>query len=388
MRVGLLWHSLSSGNLGVGALTTANISLISEAAKNMGLTIDFKVIGNVGEKRYEQLDFTVPVETVEFSMASFLCRPRSVWKAIKDCDVIFDIGEGDSFSDIYGIKRFTKLLIGQFIGHTHGVPYVMAPQTIGPFENIINKKLAFANLSKCKKIFSRDLLSQKHLVDNGLADKSNEIIDVAFALPFDVVPNRDLSPVRVGLNVSGLLYNGGYSGKNQFNLRFDYAEFIHELIESLISRNEIEIHLIPHVFSEKIPEEDDYKVSVDLAKKYASLKVPARFTSPIDAKNYIASMDFFSGARMHATIAAFSSGVPVVPIAYSRKFNGLYSSLKYPFVVDGLINTHKDALNAVLEGFDNRECLKTNVKKGNHIARERLALYRKCIEVILVEVNG
>ena len=36
-------------------------------------------------------------------------------------------------------------------------------------------------------------------------------------------------------------------------------------------------------------------------------------------------MNFFVGARMHACIAAFSSGVPTVPMAYSRKFTGLFT---------------------------------------------------------------
>ena len=40
------------------------------------------------------------------------------------------------------------------------------------------------------------------------------------------------------------------------------------------------------------------------------------------------------GARMHACIAAFSSGVPVVPMAYSRKFEGLFGSLGYDRTVD------------------------------------------------------
>lgn len=38
---------------------------------------------------------------------------------------------------------------------------------------------------------------------------------------------------------------------------------------------------------------------------------------------------------MHACIAAISSGVPVYPLAYSRKFNGLFiKTLQYPYVGD------------------------------------------------------
>ena len=56
---------------------------------------------------------------------------------------------------------------------------------------------------------------------------------------------------------------------------------------------------------------------------------------PIEIKSYIAGMDFFMGSRMHSTIAAFSSEVPVVPMAYSRKFNGLFiDTLQYPYIID------------------------------------------------------
>ena len=56
--------------------------------------------------------------------------------------------------------------------------------------------------------------------------------------------------------------------------------------------------------------------------------------SPIDAKNYISAMDVVIAARMHATIAGVSSGVATIPVAYSRKFRGLYDSIGYDYVLD------------------------------------------------------
>ena len=45
----------------------------------------------------------------------------------------------------------------------------------------------------------------------------------------------------------------------------------------------------------------------------------------MEAKSHISGMDFFIGSRMHACIAAYSSGVPVFPLGYSRKFTGLFA---------------------------------------------------------------
>jgi polysaccharide pyruvyl transferase WcaK-like protein len=56
------------------------------------------------------------------------------------------------------------------------------------------------------------------------------------------------------------------------------------------------------------------------------------FYTPTEAKSYVSGLDMLIGARMHCCIAAYSSGVPVYPLAYSRKFRGLFrDELRYPY---------------------------------------------------------
>ena len=57
------------------------------------------------------------------------------------------------------------------------------------------------------------------------------------------------------------------------------------------------------------------------------------FENPIQAKSYISNMDCFIGSRMHSTIASISSGVPTLPVSYSRKFEGLFETLEYPYII-------------------------------------------------------
>ena len=45
LTVGLLWHSMNSDNLGVGALTMSNIAIIEGVAARLGCTPRFEVIG-------------------------------------------------------------------------------------------------------------------------------------------------------------------------------------------------------------------------------------------------------------------------------------------------------------------------------------------------------
>ena len=83
------------------------------------------------------------------------------------------------------------------------------------------------------------------------------------------------------------------------------------------------------------------------------------FLDPIVAKSYIAGMDFFMGARMHSTIAAFSSEVPVFPMAYSRKFNGLFTdTLQYPYMADMKAQSETEILAGIKQCYEQREKLK------------------------------
>ena len=99
-------------------------------------------------------------------------------------------------------------------------------------------------------------------------------------------------------------------------------------------------------------------------------------------------MDFFVGARMHACIGAFSSGVPVVPLAYSRKFNGLFESLNYRHFGDCKKDSLEQALTKVQTAFDNRHALKAEVVAGNQIAQTKLAKYENYLADVLKDLNG
>ena len=70
---------------------------------------------------------------------------------------------------------------------------------------------------------------------------------------------------------------------------------------------------------------------------------------------------------MHACIAAFSSGVPVVPMAYSRKFEGLFGTLGYGRTVDCTTETGAAILAKVMAAYDDKAALKTEA--GAALAR-------------------
>jgi polysaccharide pyruvyl transferase WcaK-like protein len=85
---------------------------------------------------------------------------------------------------------------------------------------------------------------------------------------------------------------------------------------------------------------------------------------------------------MHACIAAFSSGVPVVPMAYSRKFNGLFGTLGYNEIADCKKDNDDEVLKKIMAGFNNRDELHKKIKLSLTQVNERLSRYETNIAEI------
>lgn len=379
LDIALLFHSAVSDNMGVGALTVAEIAILRAAAAEAGCEIRITII-DWKDPRPPYVDG--PDVTIRQIRGKDIADPRKVFALLRKMDMVVDIGAGDSFADIYGSRRLNRLFALKYLTHLAGKPLVVAPQTVGPFTRKRSQVLARVSLGRSAIVATRDGMSTRAAREIGVTRDILEVSDVALRLPYTApdAPRAD-GPVRVGLNVSGLLMRGGYTGKNMFGLRMDYPS----LMKSLIARFQAhpagcEVHLVPHVLTyERGAVEDDYQASLDLAAELEGLTVAPAFTSPSEAKSYIAGMDFFAGARMHACIAAFSSGVPVVPMAYSRKFAGLFGTLGYDRTVDCTTLDQADLEARVLAGFEARDTLRQEIAVALPRGLEKLDTYQTAL---------
>lgn len=385
--VGVGWQSFSSENLGVAALAESHLALLREAAARTEVALQLLQFcyseTRPSVARARGVELADPMTIVGMLRGSSKCL-----KQIKQCDVVLDIGEGDSFSDIYGYKRLWLLLLFKFLVLRSGVKLVLSPQTIGPFRSGIARRVSASVMRRASRVFARDQLSMIFLVKNELQSLSVETTDVAFALPYVRAASPTDGRTHVGVNVSGLLFNGGYNRKNQFGLVLNYKELVRELLHRLHAREDIVVHLVAHVISDRMPVEDDYRVCQDLSREFPRTILAPKFDGPSEAKSYISGLHFFTGARMHACIAAFSSGVPVVPMAYSRKFNGLFGSLNYPALVDLRADDGTVALRKTFEALDQREELVRHVANGMAIADQKLNRFREYLCDVFRGIRG
>lgn len=368
LAIGLLWHSDSSGNLGVGALTVGHMALIEQAAARADVDTELHLF-RPGERlpSYVRDGFASRHDI----NGRFMVSPGGYWAALKPLDIMLDIGAGDSFADIYPDKRFAYITATKEMCLLRGVPLVLAPQTIGPFSRQPHSALAGHLMKRARAVFARDPMSLDAI--HRLAPGANAMlaIDVAFALPHSAAQRGP--GVRAGVNVSGLLYSGGYGGGNDYGLTVDYRAFTSRLIEGLLARG-ARVELIPHVAS-TIARDDDASACAEVHRLYPETVVVQPFSSPSDAKSHISGLDFLVAGRMHASIAAWSAGVPVVPVSYSRKFEGLYCALGYPWLIPAKGLSTDEAVARTLDAFDRRSELAVSIEQGRPVVEAGLETY-------------
>jgi len=368
MKVGLLGTEFNSGNRGCGALGYASLEILK------------KVCHDISDK-IEVYAFLFDLDTrpcvfdnIELKLISIEPKKLSFWKNAKkifnECDFVWDFTGGDSFSDIYGMKRFCIHSAIKELAIGCKTKFIMAPQTIGPFENKVAFMWARHIMKRAAVCFVRDSMSEKYAKDT--FDVSPILTtDVAFSLPY-LKREKSEGKIRLAFNPSGLLWNGTKEFNAKKHLTVGYTTYIEMLFNKVCADDRYEIYLIPHVFSNDLQSgENDLRACVEIQEKYPSTKIIEDYNTPMEAKSIISTMDIFIGARMHATIAAFSTGVATIPFSYSRKFEGLYQDLQYPYVLSATKMTTEEAVDTTLQWLEKYEELQQCVKKTREIVNQK-----------------
>lgn len=391
ITIGLLTNNLISANYGVNALSISNIVLIERSCKKNNIEHRYVLFGDVAKKEQQiskikkidelqSIDITI-VPELEFrklkSISLFI-------KNIKTCDVVFDTSGGDSYSDIYGNNRMLHQYLPKAIALSRKKKLVFTPQTIGPFKSSIWSKLCGRQMKNSLAVFTRDNKSFNLGKDKFKLDNIYQVTDMAMVLPYESdsynIENTD-KKLRVGVNVSGLLYNGGYTENNQFGLKSNYKELIDGIIKMLMTELKCDVYLVPHVITTGT--ESDNEACEKIKNEYPGVHYNEVFEGPIEAKSFIANLDLLIGSRMHSTIAAISSGVPVLPLSYSRKFEGLFGTIDYKECINLKEDNKESVLNKIRNFINSIDTIHENVKHSNEIIAEKISLYSSELDRIL-----
>ncbi len=381
MKIGLLGFTINDANLGCNALTYSFLSIVQEICKDK---VEICFFGNVADL----LDIKKMYPNIEFSNENIRVKDlRFRWiRLFKSCDCVCDITCGDGFSDIYFPRHVFFTTLMKIMVEVVGTPLYLLPQTYGPFKSRFLEGMARWSICHARRLYARDKRSVDYIKSLCNKDAIN-VTDLAFCLPFSRNTNSMDEKIKVGINVSGLLWNGGFRESNQFGLTVNYRKYINGLIETLQEDSRFTIYLIPHVIERNNDNLDgDVAICKELYQKYRISNLYIART-PIEAKNYICGMDVFLGARMHSTIAAFSSYTPVIPFSYSRKFEGLYENLEYDYIVHGCSDDTDIAIEKTINWIENRGDMKKQIEMSMEKIESYLLVFRKDMEDCLNSLN-
>lgn len=414
VKVAILGTPVTSGNRGVLALGSSLVNLCLEAVREGQIVLmlgcsnnqpaPFRIAGKLT---------SVPVVNWRLSPRSRLCdhlvwivfasllyralpitafrrtlRRLTPWiDALEGADVVGDVHGGDSFSDIYGMRRFLLGFLGAWTVILVKGTIVQFPQTIGPFRSLLARRLARYILKNSRIVIARDEMSQRVAQELiGLNPKVWLSPDVAFSLETVRPEHIELDPPLldpvpsgvIGLNVNGLMANGGYTRENMFNLSLDYRKLLPELVKALLAEHAGELWLVPHTYAHSNNPESDPEacrsVRHALPKELQHrVRLIACEYDQHQIKGIIGQCDFFIGSRMHACIAALSQGVPCVGIAYSMKFEGVFDTVgMHGWVVDGREVTNEQAIARVVELYRERDMVRDTLIANVNRSRARL----------------
>jgi colanic acid/amylovoran biosynthesis protein len=394
MKIALFGAALHSCNNGVNALTEGTIRVLLES----NVVNEINLLTTVALKEQEFVDGNavireIPLQSKKTAFVLLIhmltgklftqkiVKWSKVYRYVEDSDVILDLSEGDSFSDIYGSKRFFLNCIGKKIALKLGKPLIMLPQTYGPFQKSITKMTAKYFFKNAQSVMARDSISQSLVNDLLQKSKCFCFRDMAFYMEPETVEQFYKKNPTIGLNISGLMANGGYTKNNMFGLTCDYLSLSSGIIEHILEKTNFDLLLVPHVITGQSDSvENDNKVCREIYEIYHN-KYGERVrifvgSSPAQIKFVISQCDLFAGGRMHACIAALSTGVPVIPIAYSRKFVGVWNDLGLgEFVVDCCTNNEEACLRQfilLLDKVDNSREIFSRINKFSAEEKARI----------------
>lgn len=231
---------------------------------------------------------------------------KDILSKIKDYNVFISIG-GDNYC--YG-EQPGFYLINRLIKKA-GKKLILWGASIGE-EDLTPAKIQ--DLQRFDLLMARETLTEKVLKNAGcknvklVADGAFLMEKTEQPLPEGFIENKTL-----GFNFSPLIFGRNPQSK----------EAAFQLVEHILATTDFNIALVPHV---TIAISNDYETLKEFLEKYKETNRVFLLPNNLNAteyKGYIARMRFFIGARTHATIAAYSTGVPTMVLGYSVKSKGI-----------------------------------------------------------------
>ncbi len=231
---------------------------------------------------------------------------KDIIPKIKNYDVFISVG-GDNYC--YG-EQPGFYLINRLIKKA-GKKLILWGASIGE-EDLTPAKIE--DLQRFDLLLARETLTEKVLKNAGCKNVKL-VADGAFLMEKTELPLPEvfLENKTLGFNFSPLIFGRNPQSK----------EATFQLVEHILKTTDFNIALVPHVTIEISNDEETLKEFLEKYRETNRVFLLPNHLNATEYKGYIARMKFFIGARTHATIAAYSTGVPTMVLGYSIKSKGI-----------------------------------------------------------------
>lgn len=246
---------------------------------------------------------------------------------VQSASLALQVG-GDTYSLDYG-RPVYYMMIDRFL-QSHGLPVVLWGASVGPFDTEPEFAIRmFDHLRNLSAVFVRESASYNYLRSHGVSDNVHLMADPAFVMQ-PVEPPMEkigfaLPEGAIGINLSPMV--AFYRGQRPADVDLEeWLSFCIHLVKATATLKR-PILLVPHVGSSD-PGNGDFGLLHSICQAVGNdVSVPLMVLpdglNAAELKWIIARCAVFAGARTHSTIAALSSQVPTLSIAYSLKANGI-----------------------------------------------------------------
>ena len=331
----LLWASPTTTNLGVRALREGTAALVERVSPN----------ATILSQNYGEGESPVNICMGRSLLRELVLDSKGLRGWVRSFDLVVDTRAGDSFADIYGLRRLRQMCTMAEFVKACGVPLALGPQTIGPFNTRLGAAMSTWSLRRADKVMARDTVSAATAARLG---REVDVLttDVVFALG----QPQSKGSADVLLNVSGLLWNSDAHGPADA-----YRRSIRTLIRELRNRGR-DVTLLSHVLDSNLADNDE-PTARKLEAEFGLVHIAP--SSLNDMRAVAKGANLLIGSRMHACLNSLSVGTPSIPLAYSRKFAPLLGDLGWDHVVD--LNTSARPTEQVLEIMDAEADLRPQV---------------------------
>ncbi|MCB1685446.1 MAG: polysaccharide pyruvyl transferase family protein [Pseudomonadales bacterium] len=268
---------------------------------------------------------------------------------VSTCDAMVDLA-GIAFVDGRGWPLLiynTAVCLPSF---ATGVPHYKLSQALGPFQQRLNRTVARYVLNHCARVIARGHLSAENLKTVGL-QKPEILPDVSFALELnesdwqaarELLPSDfrepwvTVSPSRIVQTLSEA--QGGH-----------YLDALSEFVHGLRSTG-VPVVIAPHSLATGRSKNNDLDCAAALAGRFQADPEVIHVDAPPNARVLRALFGLSRcvvSSRFHACVAAVSTGVPVITLAWGHKYHDLLAPFGLEhFILDGAVATAADITDA------------------------------------------